>query len=190
MTIFTRQMTLYTLIASHVNSERRLASLHKAIASALRETDQVWLSMSHDIPVTLPKDDRLVVCKCDYARCSQATHWIILCMALIGRNIHVVLLDDDDAFKEGARDVFDLYCSSRAVVKCSNNDVSGCVMHLATFYTLLKRYILTDDPTYPMADVTLLEDAIAVTDMDVVDKKPFNEEDSTWFNVITHSQSP
>jgi hypothetical protein len=68
-------------------------------------------------------------------------------MALIGRNIHVVLLDDDDAFKEGARDVFDLYCSSRAVVKCSNNDVSGCVMHLATFYTLLKRYILTDDPT-------------------------------------------
>lgn len=181
---------LVTLIASHVQSFQRLASLKVAIASALRETDHVYVSLSHDVQLTdLPTDDRLTIIPNEYHRCSQMHHWITLHARLAcAKDIHVVLLDDDDYFNEGARVVFNQHLSPTLMVCCGVHacDPSGCIMHIDTFRHTIFTYLYKKlDPSYPMADVDLLHKSVHVPST-AVTKKPFDPMDSTWFTVVQH----
>ena len=188
--IYDRGMTvLLTLIASHINSPRRLSLLHKAIASAVRETDQVWVSLSWDgdDDITLPQDDHLTVFKRVFARCSQMTHWMMLGHALVAAqtrepdDFRVGLLDDDDAFHPGARTTFDAAYMADQMVMCGS-DVSGALMHASIFIDTLGALATTLDPTDPMADTTFLKNSIMIP-ANVVSKTPFDPAESTWFNV-------
>lgn len=174
---------LLTLIASHVGSERRLTLLNTAIDSALRETDEVWVSVSWalDVDLVIPDRPGLRVFRRAFGRCSQAVHWMMLGYALPPEAATVVvLLDDDDQFLPGAGAVLAAAVRSNEPVAVAS-DVSGTVMHRGTFLDLLRGY--GHDPTYPMADTLLFKNVRYLNRNDVVFNSIHHSADSTWVRV-------
>lgn len=190
------------IIASHL-VRKRVEKCVRSIESALMTCDRVIVSMSFDlhdsrlediIPDHLLHHKRIAWNKCEYLQVSQCTHWVYSTFLLQEQDHVVCLLDDDDVFCKDARCTIDKLLKSKLFMEKGvllDSDVSGSLFKTECFQSMVKQYMIQqEDPTFPMADVSMLDDRTMTRHHKaIVIRSDRDPSTSVWYNYITNKTS-